>query len=182
MPVNSHSYFATLHGNFVEQEQALNKLDAAVGDGDHGTTMLRGLKAANAANSGAKAKAFMRASGGASGTLFGLIFHEIEQHLDNGASLAEGLNRAAERIMDLGEVQRGDKSMIDALAPAVDLLRKGGSLNDAVASAAEGRDATIPLKARAGRASYVENAGAGHVDPGAVSVHLVLSTLAETGA
>lgn len=124
----------------------------------------------------------MRASGGASGTLFGLIFHEIENHLENGASLAEGLGRAADRIADLGEVQPGDKTMIDALAPAVGTLLEGGSLADAVAAAADGRDATVALKARAGRASYVENAGAGHVDPGAVSVHLVLATLSEACA
>lgn len=180
--MNSQTFFASLLDLFTEQEQRLNKFDAAVGDGDHGTTMLRGLKAANAAEPGAKARAFMRASGGASGTLFGLIFHEIEQHLDDGAPLAGGLNRAAERIMDLGEVQRGDKSMIDALAPAVDVLLNGGPLAEAVAMAAEGQDSTIPLQARRGRASYVENAGAGHVDPGAVSVHLVLSTLSEAGA
>ena len=63
--------------------QELNALDAAVGDGDHGSTLVRGLSRAAATDTGKRAMAFMRASGGASGTLFGLVLHEIELHLDD---------------------------------------------------------------------------------------------------
>jgi len=158
----------------------LNALDAALGDGDHGTTMLRGLTRAVNADDGARARAFMRASGGASGTLFGLVLHEIEQHLMVGAHLHEGLARATDRICDLGRVKTGDKSMIDALSPAVDVLADGGTLAMAIAAAEHGRDASVAMKARRGRAQYVEGAGEGHMDPGAVSVVMMLDTLGQT--
>lgn len=182
-------FFARLHARFADETAHLNTLDAAVGDGDHGTTMLRGLTRAAAAEQGRRAKAFMRASGGASGTLFGLILIAIEDHLDGdadgGATLAAGLQTACARICDLGEVQPGDKSMIDALAPAVEALQ-GGDLAAAIAAAAAGRDSTRALVARRGRSQYVEDGGRGHIDPGSVSVVIFLEilaqTLAETGS
>ena len=87
---------------------------------------------------------------GASGTLFGLILIAIEAHLDSGADLATGLRTACERICDLGEVKVGDKSMVDALAPAVAALGSS-SLSDAIEAAAKGRDSTETL-GRAARA------------------------------
>ena len=140
--------------------------------------MLRGLTKAVAAPDGARAKAFMRASGGASGTLFGLILLELEAHLDTGASLQAGLARACERICDLGEVSPGDKSMVDALAPAIAALDTD-DLEAAIEAARRGRDGTTDLVARRGRAQYVEYGGRGHLDPGAVSVVLFLETLQE---
>ena len=162
--------------------QELNALDAAVGDGDHGSTLVRGLSRAAATDTGKRAMAFMRASGGASGTLFGLVLHEIELHLDDGADLAEGLERACARICDLGEVQPGDKSMVDSLAPAVGALKDGKSLPEAIAAAQAGRDSTRDIRARCGRAQYVEGGGKGHLDPGAVSLVLILETLARESA
>ena len=176
--MSADAFFTALHARYTAQSSHLNALDAAIGDGDHGATMLRGLTSAANADSGRKAKAFMRASGGASGTLFGLILLEIEAHLETGAPLAEGLAKATARICDLGEVGVGDKSMIDALVPAVEALTKGG-LASAIAAAQAGCDATRSLSARRGRAQYVENGGRGHLDPGAVSVVLFLETLAE---
>ena len=179
----SIEFFEALHRTFEAERDTLNRLDAAIGDGDHGTTMLRGLQAARTAPEGARAKAFMRHSGGASGTLFGLVLHELEKHLDgNGLGLALGLSRAADRVRELGEVEVGDKTMIDALMPAVTTLDRGGSAADAAKAAAEGRDATTAMAARSGRARYVENAGVGQVDPGATSVHLILQALADCGA
>lgn len=169
--------FSALHKIFAEKLELLNALDAAVGDGDHGSTMSRGLKAATLSDDGRRAKAFMRVSGGASGTLFGLILIAIEAHLDQGADLAEGLTTACERICDLGDVRPGDKSMVDALMPAVSALKEHG-LDAAITAAANGRDATGSMIARRGRAQYVEQGGKGHIDPGAVSVVLVLETLA----
>ncbi|MSU91221.1 DAK2 domain-containing protein [Rhodobacteraceae bacterium 2CG4] len=179
--MSAERFFVALRDRIAAEAARLNALDAALGDGDHGATMLRGLTRAAAAEDGARAKAFMRASGGASGTLFGLVLHEIEQHLDGGADLGAGLARAEARIRDLGQVRPGDKSMIDALAPAVAALR-GGDLPAAVAAAEAGRDATVALRARRGRAQYVEGAGAGHVDPGAVSVAMMLAVLAQVGS
>lgn len=173
-------FFTSLLEKFTTEMAHLNALDAAVGDGDHGSTMLRGLTKAAAAEDEKRAKAFMRASGGASGTLFGLILIAIETHLDSGADLAEGLQTACDRICDLGEVKVGDKSMIDALAPAVTALQSG-TLSDAITAAAQGRDSTKPLVARRGRSQYVEEGGKGHIDPGSVSVVIFLETLAEVG-
>ena len=176
--MSAEPFFTSLHQKFTTQMVYLNALDAAVGDGDHGSTMLRGLTNAVAADETKRAKAFMRASGGASGTLFGLILIAIEAHLDTGAPLDVGLSKACERICDLGEVKVGDKSMVDALAPAVAALQ-GGDLPAAIAAAAVGRDSTKVLVARRGRSQYVEDGGRGHIDPGAVSVVIFLETLAE---
>ncbi len=176
--MSAEPFFQVLRARFAAEAEGLNALDAAVGDGDHGATMLRGLTRAGAAGDGHRAKAFMRASGGASGTLFGLILLEIEAHLDTGAPLAEGLARALARICDLGDVAAGDKSMVDALGPAVEAL-EAGSLQAAIAAAEAGRDRTRDLCARRGRAQYVEGGGRGHLDPGAVSVVLILRALDE---
>lgn len=179
--MSTEAFFDRLHQTFADKVDHMNALDAAVGDGDHGSTMLRGLTAAVAADSNRRAKAFMRASGGASGTLFGLILVGIEAHLDrytdqNNDDLVAELTKALDRICDLGEVATGDKSMVDALAPAVAALKVTG-LDGAIDAAAKGRDATVNMIARRGRAQYVENGGKGHVDPGAVSVVIFLETL-----
>ena len=178
--MSAEPFFARLLERFTAEMAHLNMLDAAIGDGDHGSTMLRGMTKAASAEGGRRAKAFMRASGGASGTLFGLILIEIEAHLDNGTDLTKGLQTACDRICDLGEVKVGDKSMIDALAPAVTALA-AGTLSDAISAARIGRDSTKPLVARRGRSQYVEEGGKNHIDPGSVSVVIFLETLAEVG-
>lgn len=179
--MSAERYFNALREKVAGEMVHLNALDAALGDGDHGTTLLRGLTSAAEAAAGQRAKAFMRASGGASGTLFGLVLHEIEHHLETGADLGAGLARAEARICDLGQVKPGDKSMIDALSPTVQALRNG-DLAAAVAAAGAGRDATLEMIARRGRAQYVEGGGKGHIDPGAVSLTMMLGLLAETEA
>ena len=110
--MSAEPFFAALRARFVEEADRLNALDAAIGDGDHGATMLRGLTKAAAAESGARARAFMRASGGASGTLFGLVLLEIEAHLDTGAPLQEGLARAWKQIN--GGQRANDESRFEA--------------------------------------------------------------------
>jgi dihydroxyacetone kinase-like protein len=179
--MSAEPFFHRLLEDFRAQMAHLNALDAAVGDGDHGSTMLRGLTKAAIAKEGRRAKAFMRASGGASGTLFGLILIAIEAHLDKGEDLAAGLQIACERICDLGEVMVGDKSMVDALTPAVAAL-EAGDLHAAITAASIGRDSTVALVARRGRSQYVEDGGRGHIDPGSVSVVMFLQALAETKA
>ncbi len=175
--MTAQTYFNSLYEDMVAQCPLLNNLDASVGDGDHGTTMVRGLTHATQAPDSMRAKAFMRASGGASGTLFGLILYEIEKYFDNSDTITAGLAQALARICDLGDVQQGDKSMVDALAPAVQALQAGESLSVAVQKAQCGRDNTKTLPARCGRAQYVENQGVGHLDPGAVSVCILLKHL-----
>ncbi|WP_171102395.1 DAK2 domain-containing protein [Ruegeria sp. HKCCD7255] len=173
--MSAEPFFQLLQARYARETDHLNTLDAAIGDGDHGTTMLRGLTKATTAEDGKRAKAFMRASGGASGTLFGLILLEIETHLDTGAPL--NLTRACDRICDLGDVAPGDKSMVDALSPALAAQHSGVAAM--ISAATKGRDATVDMSARRGRAQYVENAGRGHMDPGAASLVIFLETLAE---
>lgn len=182
--MSAASFFRTLRTVFAEQEASLNALDQAVGDGDHGSTMLRGLDAAAAA-SAAYGKAFARAAGGASGTLFGAVFDQLEAVLDdanaNGATLAAALKSAADRVALMGQAKPGDKSMLDPIASVVSGLADapGLSLSDAAALAVtlahEGAEATTAMVGRRGRVRYVAGGGVGHLDPGARSVVLVLT-------
>lgn len=175
----AQQYFARLLEAITARRDELNELDAALGDGDHGTTMVRGLTRAVQAAPGLGAKAFMRASGGAAGTLFGLVLVAIERHLISGADLTAELQVAQARICDLGQVKKGDKSMVDALMPAVTALGTGG-LDAAIEASRHGCQATIALEARRGRAQYVEGKGRGHQDPGATSIVILFETLRDT--
>lgn len=184
--MRSARFFKALRALFAENQAELNTLDRATGDGDHGATMLRGLEATGGVSQ-SFAKAFARASGGAAGTLFGVLFEQLEAVLEdpsaNAAALRDALIRAAERIGRIGQAKPGDKSMLDPLAAAAEGLRQvtaDVTLADgaarAAASARQGADATVAMVGRRGRVRYVEGGGAGHLDPGAHSVTLVLDT------
>ena len=167
----SHSLFPALVKRFAALESQLNTLDAATGDGDHGATMLKGLRAAADApdNPG---QAFRKAAGGASGSLFGLVIAALDTALKGEASLDDALARAATRIGQMGGAKAGDKTMLDALIPA--------SRSDRPALAARrGADATREMAAKRGRAKYVEGAGVGHVDAGATSIVELLTAFVE---
>lgn len=175
---------AALAERFAAEEERLNRLDAATGDGDHGSTMLRGMSAAAAAARGlddatserdllkCAADAFLSKAGGASGALFGSLLLEFAAHDDWAARLEHGSNRVAA----MGKARPGDKTMLDALAGAGPACRAGG-LEQAARAASEGAASTIAMAAGRGRARYVENGAAGHVDPGAVSIALMLEVL-----
>jgi phosphoenolpyruvate---glycerone phosphotransferase subunit DhaL len=181
----------------AENREQLTDLDAAIGDADHGSNMDRGMKAAVAAleeNPPATAGALLSkvgmtlvsTVGGASGPLFGTFFLRMGTALgDAGTVSAEDLAAALRAglggVVDRGKAGAGDKTMYDALAPAVDALDAaldaGGSLPDALqaatAAAEAGRDATTPMLARKGRASYLGERSVGHQDPGATTVALL---------
>jgi len=181
-------------------------LDAAIGDGDHGTNMARGFDAVVAALAdGADAtpgQALTRAGrtlvstvGGASGPLWGTAFRRAGRHLGDaptfdGASLADALQEAVAGVVAIGGAGVGDKTMLDALAPAVAALRleiaANGSLAAALRAATEaaeaGARATVPLPARKGRASYLGERSIGHQDPGATSTVLIIRALAQAAA
>lgn len=159
--------------HFEVLEHELNQLDAATGDGDHGTTMLKGLRAAAAVDEGFE-KAFRKAAGGASGSLFAQVIAALGK-VAEGASIGEALDDAARKIAMLGQAKSGDKTMLDALIPAA----KAQNSSDAAQAAADGRDATREMSAKRGRAKYVEGAGVGHVDAGATSVAELLGLFAE---
>ena len=163
-----------LAGRFAELEDELNALDAAAGDGDHGATILRGLRAAAAADADPVA-AFRTAAGGASGSLFAQVLSAVLA-ISSGEGPGPALGAAAKRIGMLGQAKPGDRTMLDALIPA----SKAPDLASAATAAADGAAATAGMAAKRGRARYVEGAGTGHVDAGARSVAEILAVLVES--
>jgi len=195
-----------LAAEVAEQRSALVELDTAIGDGDHGTNLDRGMRKAvqqldgmSDSDLGAQFKtvgmALVSSVGGAAGPLYGTLFLELgkaaagHEELD-AAGWADALEAGVRGVQARGKAEPGDKTMLDALAPAAEALRAaaeaGDSPADALRSAAdaadEGMRATIPLQARKGRASYLGERSVGHQDPGATSSHLLLRTLADTVA
>ena len=185
----------------VEAEAThLTQLDSAIGDGDHGVNMTRGMRAVLAAlaesEDGAAGKRLILAGktlvstvGGASGPLWGTALRRAGRALGDGQldgpGLVAALDAALAGVQELGAAEPGDKTMVDALGPAVATLRErldaGDALADAVAAAAdaaeEGARATTPLQARKGRASYLGERSVGHQDPGATSTALIVRAL-----
>ena len=189
----------------AEHRDELTALDAAIGDADHGTNMDRGMTAvvdalasdAPPAGPGALLKqagmTLVRTVGGASGPLYGTFFLRMATAIGDDAvpvtpeAFAKAIRAGLEGIVARGKAEAGDKTMFDALAPAVDALEgglaQGGSLPAALgaasAAADAGRDATIPLHARKGRASYLGERSVGHQDPGATSAALLMTAAAQ---
>ena len=165
-----------------EHAEELTELDAAIGDADHGTNMKRGLAAAvDAVGAGGFTAAdallkkvgttLVSTVGGAAGPLYGTFF------LRTGGALS-GQDGIAAR----GRVTTGEKTMLDAWSPALEALRThpddlAAGVAAAARAAAEGRDATKPMVATKGRASYLGERSAGHIDPGAASTALLLAAL-----
>jgi dihydroxyacetone kinase-like protein len=190
-----------------ERRPWLTELDAAIGDGDHGINLDRGLAAVLAdleAGSmpaddlggllAAAGRRLLGLVGGASGALYGralmtagarLLEHSADGATDYRTMTELVLTGAVDGIAALGHAQPGDKTMLDALLPALEALRAApadepiGTLMARVAAAAEaGAQATIPLVARKGRASYLGERSAGHLDPGAASSAMLIRCLA----
>jgi dihydroxyacetone kinase-like protein len=189
----------------VEDQRAyLTELDSAIGDADPGANLARGLAAVTeklgAAPAGAADELFktvgmtlVTSVGGASGPLYGTFFLRMGMTAGSvssfdGPALGAALRAGLDGVVARGKAEAGDKTMYDAMAPALDAydaaIAAGRSIADAAAeafSAAEaGRDATEPLVARKGRASYLGERSAGHLDPGATSTALLFRALAET--
>jgi len=187
----------------VEEEAGhLTQLDSAIGDGDHGVNMTRGFRAVNealAAQDGGQppgkllitaGKTLVSTVGGASGPLWGTALRRAGRAVGDaprldGAALAAGLEAALAGVVELGAAEAGDKTMVDALEPAVralgERLEAGDELPAAVEAAAaaadEGARSTVPMQARKGRASYLGERSIGHQDPGATSTALILAAL-----
>lgn len=181
----------------AEHRDQLTELDAAIGDADHGSNMDRGMKAVVSAldedapaTTGALLKkvgmTLVSKVGGASGPLFGTFFLRMSGSLGDTATvsatdLATALRAGLGGVVDRGKAGPGDKTMYDALAPAVDALEAALEKDEPLAAALEaardasvaGRDATTPMVARKGRASYLGDRSAGHQDPGATTVALL---------
>ena len=183
----------------AEQRTELSELDAAIGDGDHGTNMDRGMQAVVAGLTGdtigdvAKQAGMTLVStvGGASGPLYGTFFLRFASSTGaareiDATEFAAAMRAGLDGIVARGKAEPEDKTMFDALAPAVLTLEVGapGGLGDALSAAADaadkGRDATIEMLARKGRASYLGERSIGHQDPGATSAALLLRAAVTT--
>jgi phosphoenolpyruvate---glycerone phosphotransferase subunit DhaL len=190
------------HDLVIKNQAELTELDSAIGDADHGINMVRGMSAVMQQLDGMHpadvnellktvAMTLVSSVGGASGPLYGTFFLRFERTTGSASeldltALATGLGAGLAGIVERGKAERGDKTMVDALAPALDemaaVINKGGDLAAALIAArdaaAAGRDATLPLVARKGRASYLGERSAGHIDPGAASMSLLFDALA----
>ncbi len=185
----------------AEQHVELTRLDREIGDGDHGENMNRGFKAVVAkldADPGMTpgailklvAMTLMSTVGGASGPLYGTAFLRAATTVGDAGQLDAGavgaaLAAALGGVQARGKAVPGDKTIVDALVPAVEAAEsaRGNSVAEVLqAAAAAAQDAvatTIPLVARKGRASYLGERSAGHADPGATSTAVILRALAE---
>ncbi|MCL6739028.1 dihydroxyacetone kinase subunit DhaL [Streptomyces neyagawaensis] len=179
----------------VEREaERLTALDSPIGDADHGSNLHRGFTAVRSAleketpdTPGAvlvqAGRQLISTVGGASGPLYGTLLRRTGKALGDAAEvsdadLAAALRAGVDAVMTLGGAAPGDKTMIDALVPAVDALDR--SFAAARTAADEGALATTPLQARKGRASYLGERSIGHQDPGATSAALLVAALADT--
>ncbi|MCZ2838164.1 dihydroxyacetone kinase subunit DhaL [Modestobacter sp. VKM Ac-2985] len=185
----------------TEHRDELTELDSAIGDADHGTNMHRGMTAAVAAldasppTDGAAllktvAMTMISKVGGTSGPLYGTLFLRMSGALDDGspAAFAAAFRAGVEGVVARGKAELQDKTMVDALLPAADALTEAVgagqeldvALRAAADAAAKGRDSVTPLVARKGRASYLGERSADHVDPGAESAVLLVEAAAAT--
>lgn len=184
------------------QADWLTELDSAIGDADHGTNMVRGTAAVVAKlddGSTSTVQELLKAVGmtlvstvgGASGSLYGTFFLEMGRNSPSSVQLdapelEKALRAGVNGVIARGHAAVGDKTMIDALEPAVTVLSRSladgrqlhGSIAAAAAAATTGRDSTEPLVARKGRASYLGERSAGHIDPGAASATILVAALA----
>jgi dihydroxyacetone kinase-like protein len=196
------AWLGAFAGEIAANRNLLTQLDAAIGDADHGINLDRGLTEVVAAlddladaSPGVLLKTtgmtLVRTVGGASGPLYGTFFLRMSAAVGDAEALdparfAAALRAGLDGVVARGRAQAGDKTMYDALAPACDALDDAfaarldlaTAVQRAAAAADTGRDATTPMLARKGRASYLGERSVGHQDPGATSSALLVSTLA----
>jgi dihydroxyacetone kinase-like protein len=195
------SWMERFAAEVAENRSHLTKLDGAIGDGDHGTNMDRGMKKAlerlqgtDGDDIGASLKAvgmaLVSSVGGAAGPLYGTFFMQMGQSAAGRSELdlagfTDAFDAGIQGVVKRGKAEPGDKTMLDALNPALEALRSAGgddlaaALQRAAQAAHDGMEATVPMVARKGRASYLGERSAGHQDPGATSSHLLLKSAAE---
>ena len=189
---------------YAENRERLTELDSAIGDADHGINMDRGFRAVKA-ELGARAwsdigsifqsvaTVLIRQVGGAAGPLYGTFFLRAGTACSGKTEMEAGevvrlFEAGIEGVQQRGKAAAGEKTMLDALLPALEAMRKGmegrsslAEILDAGAAAAEaGMRETIPMQARKGRASYLGGRSIGHQDPGATSAYLLVKAAADT--
>lgn len=181
-------WMATFAQLITAHKQELNDLDDAIGDGDHGSNMVRGMDAVMAALEPAPATltealkktamALISKVGGASGPLYGTAFLEMAKKSAETNDAGELLAAAAAGVMKRGGAQLGDKTMVDVWQVVVPQVQEGTLTNAAIQTAVE---QTRDLVAHKGRASYLGERAKGHLDPGAVSTGYLITALLDVG-
>ena len=174
--------------------EELTALDSAIGDADHGLNMKRGFDAVLAEIGNVTAKplpealravgmALVMKVGGASGPLYGTLFMSLGKELPADPALpdmAKALKSAVAAVKQRGKADFGNKTMLDVLGPVSDLLANGNaSLAGIRAKAKASAEATIPMKAIRGRASFLGERSIGHMDPGARSSELMIEAICD---
>jgi dihydroxyacetone kinase-like protein len=202
------SWIRALAATYQDHKEELTRLDAAIGDADHGINMDRGFKAVvgeleksppQEQDIGTLLKtvamALIKTVGGAAGPLYGTFFLRAAAVCSGKtellpADVAQLFAAGLEGVLQRGKARLNDKTMVDALTPAVEAMKqaltKGAGLPQMLDQAAEaaqsGMHGTIPLQARKGRASYLGERSVGHQDPGATSAYLMIKAAAEIWA
>ncbi|HSK96550.1 MAG TPA: dihydroxyacetone kinase subunit DhaL [Euzebyales bacterium] len=182
----------------AEHRRLLTRLDSAIGDADHGENLYRGTQAALERLEGDSPSALLKAVsmaliskvGGAAGPLYGTAFLRASKAVDGKEALepddvVAALEAAFEGVKQRGKSDRGMKTMLDALGPAVDTLRDAvaagtdlpEALREAAAAADRGKRDTVPVQAQRGRASYLGERSIGHQDPGATSTAMLIACM-----
>ncbi|WP_254885460.1 dihydroxyacetone kinase subunit DhaL [Streptomyces sp. NA02950] len=190
-----HRWLSAAAASVTRDAARLTELDSAIGDADHGTNMQRGFAAVTEAldkeRPGSPGATLILAGrqliskvGGASGPLYGTLLRRAGKALGDAEEitpqqLTDALRAGADAVAQLGGAAPGDKTMLDALLPAVEALAAGGSFAAAAEAAEKGALATTPMLARKGRASYLGERSIGHQDPGAASSALIVAALTE---
>src|SRR5947209_11758 len=185
--------------SMAEHREELVRLDTAIGDGDHGTNMDRGMRkalekidASEQADAGAVLKtvamALISSVGGAAGPLYGTLLLQIGTAMAGSDDVdlqtyAAAWRKGVAGVQARGKAEPGDKTMVDALLPALHALEQASDLDsalqDAASAAEQGMRDTIPLTARKGRASYLGERSKDHQDPGATSTYYLCQTAVE---
>lgn len=189
----------------IQQHLLLSDLDAASGDADHGSNMERGMSALLKAmpdwDPAAAPGEFLKnvglhivsSVGGSSGALYGTIFLRMARAVSDAPTinpelLSDAFEAAAQGVIERGQVKQGDKTMLDALAPSVQILKAklvekkplSEALGSAASAAEAGRDATFDMVARKGKSSYARENSRGFIDPGAASIAMLIRSAARS--
>ena len=190
-PALLHRLIVAVSDDLIAHADELTALDQAVGDGDHGVNMKRGFEAVRADAAATAEKPLPEALkaigtqlvmkvGGASGPLYGTLFLALSKEIaSDGSNLPAAFSKAVEAVKARGKSQPGQKTMLDVLTPVQTALAEGGAdlparLPIVAAAAAE---ATIPMLATRGRASFLGERSIGHMDPGARSSALMVASV-----
>ena len=187
------SLIGTLAALMAEHADELTALDSAIGDGDHGHNMKRGFEALAAEGDVISSKPLGEALkaagmklvmtvGGASGPLFGTLLMTLGKEVGNApdrAAFNAAFRKAVDSVAARGKSEKGQKTMLDVLYPIADALDGGSDGSDVVRTADEAAEATVPVIASRGRASFLGERSAGHMDPGSRSVALLAAAIVD---